>query len=285
MLSPLGLLNALGGMGRHCETRSVPYGPGPRQSLDIYRPHMRGRPPAPVVVFFYGGGWVEGDRALYRFVGAALAAQGFVTVIPDYRVHPEVRFPTFLEDGARAVQWVRGQIGTFGGDPDRMVLMGHSAGAHLAAMLSFDRQWLGAYGLVPGRDLRGMVGLAGPYDFLPLRTAVLKSIFGPESRWPESQPIRFVDGTAPPAWLATGRVDTVVDPGNAVRLAARIHAAGGHAEVQTYDRVGHATLLGAISPLLRPLAPVTRDVAQFITAVTRHSPAWLAPLHSQQAHA
>lgn len=284
MLSPLGILNAVGGLGRHAETCGVPYGPGPRQSLDIYSPHWTARHLMPVVVFFYGGGWAEGDRALYRFVGAALAARGFVTLIPDYRVYPDVRFPAFLEDAARSVHWARTQVGAFGGDPTRMVLMGHSAGAHLAAMLAFDRQWLGAYGLVPGRDLRGMVGLAGPYDFLPLRTAVLQSIFGPESRWPESQPIRFVDGTAPPAWLASGRVDPVVDPGNAVRLASRIQAAGGRAQVRIYECVGHPTLLGALSPLLRPLAPVARDVARFVTAVTGPLPtARFAALQSEQA--
>lgn len=268
LISPLAVLNALGGLGSHRETRAVAYGPDRRHRLDIYTPSRVPPATAPVVVFLYGGGWTEGDRHLYRFLGAALARRGFLTVIPDYRVYPQVRFPAFLEDAARAVHWTRSEIGAFGGDPARLVLMGHSAGAHLAAMLALDRQWLGAYGLVPGRDLRGMVGLAGPYDFLPLRTAVLQSIFGPESLWPLSQPIRFVDGQAPPAFLVSGQRDTVVDPGNSVRLAVRITDAGGQGQVRLYPRLDHATLLGAFSPLLRPLAPVAPDVARFITAVT-----------------
>ncbi len=281
--SPLDVLNAIGGLGSHGETRALAYGPDPRHRLDVYTP-PRGQPAlAPVVMFFYGGGWAEGDRHLYRFLGAAMARRGFVTVIPDYRVYPQVRFPAFLEDAARAVHWVRAEAGAFGGDPARLVLMGHSAGAHLAAMLALDRQWLGAYGLVPGRDLRGMVGLAGPYDFLPLRTAVLQAIFGPERLWPLSQPIRFVDGGAPPAFLATGRVDGVVDPGNSVRLAERINTAGGRAQLRLYSRVGHATLLGAFSPVLRPLAPAARDVARFISDVTgaRAAP---APAPAQEVH-
>ncbi len=264
--SPLDVLNAIGGLGSHGETCALAYGPDPRHRLDVYTPP--GGLPAPVVVFFYGGGWAEGDRHLYRFLGAAMARRGFVTVIPDYRVYPQVRFPAFLEDAARAVHWVRAEAGAFGGDPARLVLMGHSAGAHLAAMLALDRQWLGAYGLIPARDLRGLVGLAGPYDFLPLRTAVLQAIFGPERLWPMSQPIRFVDGRGPPAFLATGRVDRVVDPGNSVRLAERINTAGGRAQLRLYSRVGHATLLGAFSPVLRPLAPAAREVARFISDVT-----------------
>lgn len=266
--SPLEVLNVVAGLGRHTETRALAYGPDSRHRLDVYTPPGRFPASAPVVVFFYGGGWAEGDRHLYRFVGAALARRGFVIVIPDYRVYPQVRFPAFLEDAARAVHWAQAEAAAFGGDPGKLVLMGHSAGAHLAAMLTLDRQWLGAYGLVPDQDLRGMVGLAGPYDFLPLRTAVLQSIFGPESLWPLSQPIRFVDGRAPPAFLATGQVDGVVDPGNSVRLAQRINAAGGLAQVRLYNRVDHATLLGAFSPLLRPLAPVARDVTRFIIEAT-----------------
>lgn len=282
--SPLEVLNAVAGLSGHGEHNALAYGPDLRHRLDIYTP-SRARPAAaPVIVFFYGGGWAEGDRHLYRFLGAAMARRGFVTVIPDYRVYPQVRFPAFLEDAARAVHWARGEAGAFGGDPGKLVLMGHSAGAHLAAMLALDRQWLGAYGLMPGRDLRGLVGLAGPYDFLPLRTAVLQSIFGPERLWPLSQPIRFADGGAPPTFLASGQVDTVVDPGNTARLAARITASGGQAQAHFYRRVDHATLLGAFSPLLRPLAPAARDVARFITEVTA-APA--APVRNppQEVHA
>ena len=269
-LSPASLLNVLCLWGNYQVTGGVAYASGPRHQLDVYAPSPR-QGGAPVVVFFYGGNWESGDKSIYRFVGAALAAKGLVAIIPDYRIYPEVRFPAFVEDGALAVRWAHDHAAEFGGDPDRLVLMGHSAGAQIAAMLTFDRQWLAAVNLESRRALKGLVGLAGPYDFLPLDSPTLKIIFGPEDRLAETQPINFVDGTAPPVLLATGRDDDVVRPGNTSRLARRIAERGGLATVAVYDRVGHRTLIGAFAPPLRSLAPVLQDTVAFIGRVTRQS--------------
>jgi len=266
--SPLDLLNGLAKLGPHQVETGIAYGPGTRHQLDIYRPVGKAGP-RPVIVFFYGGSWEEGDRAMYRFVGAALANQGFLTVIPDYRVYPEVRFPDFLRDGAQAVKWARDHAAAYGGDPREIVLMGHSAGAHIAAMLTLDRTWLGAVGLTPRRDIRGMVGLAGPYDFLPLKDAKLQTIFGPQDQLARTQPITFADGRSPPVFLAAGRFDFTVDPGNTTRLAARIRAQGGVATDVLYPGVDHATIIGAVSPALRLLAPVLSDTTAFVRSVTR----------------
>lgn len=266
-LVPVAALNALSRLesvrvvsGRH-------YAEGERHGVDIYAPQSGTG--LPVVVFFYGGGWEEGDRALYRFVGSALASRGIVTVIPDYRVYPEVRFPHFLEDGARAVLWARDHAGEFGGDPSRLVLAGHSAGAHIAAMLAFDPQWLAAVGLNSRHDLAGMAGLAGPYDFLPLHSETLMAIFGPESERPLSQPINFVTGGEVPVFLATGTDDHAVDPGNTTRFAARIREHDGKADTRLYERLSHRSIIGAIAPPLRWLAPVLDDTAAFVQRVTR----------------
>lgn len=275
VLSPASVLNALAIWGRYRLTPGVAYAAGDRHTLDVYQPAMSSAP-APVVVFFYGGNWQEGDKSTYRFVGAALAGQGLVTVIPDYRVYPEVRYPGFLEDGARAVRWVGDHAAEFGGDPQRIVLMGHSAGAYIAAMLLYDRQWLPAEKGDPGRGLRGLVGLAGPYDFLPLHSETLKIIFGPEDGLPATQPINYVYRHAPPAFLATGSADDVVDPGNAARLARRIAETGGTAEVKVYDGISHRLLIGAFSPPLRPWVPVLHDTMAFIRGVTA-APAAAAP--------
>jgi acetyl esterase/lipase len=268
-LSPTGVLNALARWGDYELTSDIAYKPGARGGLDIYVPTPNSAPTRrPVVVFIYGGNWETGDKAMYRFVGGALAGAGFVTMIPDYRVFPEVRFPSFVEDAALAVRWARDHAAEYGGDPERIVLMGHSAGAQIAAMLAFDRHYLGAVGLDPRRDVKGLIGLAGPYDFLPLRSPVLKEIFGPESGLAATQPINFVDGGAPPTLLATGDGDTSVKPGNSTRLAARIREHGGTVEVKIYPGISHRTLIGAFSLPLRPLAPVLRDVAQFIEETT-----------------
>ena len=180
---------------------------------------------------------------------------------------PPARFPTFVEDAARAVRFARKSAAQWGGDPARLVLMGHSAGAYIAAMLSFDPQWLGQVGLNSQTDLAGFIGLAGPYDFLPIQSRTLRTIFGGANRT-ETQPISFVTGKEAPALLITARRDRLVSPVNSRRMAAQIHAHGGVAEERTYGGVGHLTLIGAFAPGLRVLAPVLRDVTQFVWRVT-----------------
>lgn len=262
--STVGALNAAT-PGRGPAARDIAYGDGPRRTLDVYAPR---RTPAPVVVFLYGGGWDTGAKADYAFAGKALAAQGYVAVIPDYRLYPEVRYPGFLEDSAQAVAWAKKHAAEYGGDPDRLVLMGHSAGAYNAAMLALDSRWLGAVGMDPKTDLKGMVGLAGPYDFLPLRSDRLKIIFGPEAQRPATQPVAYVDGGDPPLWLAHDAGDRVVDPGNMTRLAAAVRAKGGSVETKTYKGLNHALLVGTLAWPLRFLAPVLRDASAFIDAKT-----------------
>jgi len=240
------------------------YGPGPRHRMDAYLPaRAAASAPAPVVVFFYGGGWEEGERGTYRFVAAALAARGILTLVPDYRLYPEIRFPAFMEDAAAAVAWARSFAAAQGGDPGRLFLMGHSAGAQIATLLALDARYLRAAGMAGGR-IAGVIGLAGPYDFLPLRSPTLKAIFGPEAAWPASQPITYVTASAPPMLLAAGTADRVVDPGNTQRLAARLRAAGAAAEVRLYRGLGHRALIGGFASALAPLLPVRRAVLRFI---------------------
>ena len=211
-----------------------------------------------------------GSRDLYHFVGASLAAQGIVTIVPDYSIFPPARFPMFVEDAARAVRFARESATQWGGDPARLVLMGHSAGAYIAAMLSFDPQWLRHVGLNSQTDLAGFIGLAGPYDFLPIKSRTLRTIFGGANR-AETQPISFVTGKEAPSLLITAWRDRLVSPENSRRMAEKIHAHGGVAEERTYRGVGHLTLIGAFAPALRVLAPVLREVTQFVWRVTRQA--------------
>jgi len=249
--------------GGYTLARDIPYGEGPRRTLDVYRPKVAA-PGAPVVVFIYGGSWDSGEKGLYRFVGAALASQGFVTVIPDYRVYPEVSYPSFVQDAAQAVKWAKTHAGEYGGDPAALSLMGHSAGGHIAAMLAYDRRWLNAEGLDPARDLSAFVGISGPYDFLPLHSERLKIIFGPEEARADSQPITHVDGRGPPGLFLTGDADTVVDPGNSRRMAARIVAAGGRSEARFYPGISHSGSITTFLPIMRSKAPILADALAFI---------------------
>lgn len=263
------MVNALSPTSGYERHAGLAYGEADRQRLDIYVPKgLSG--PAPVVVFFYGGGWREGDRRGYRFLGQALSSQGYVVVVPDYRLYPEVQFPTFVQDGARAVAWVRNNIARYRGDMDNLFLMGHSAGAHMAALLTLDPRYLEAHD--GGTDwVTATIGLAGPYDFLPFRSDFYRVVFEPESQFPDSQPINFVDGTEPPMLLLQGERDVVVSPKNARSLAARIEAAGGDVETIIYERQSHVSIIAGLSSPLRAVGPMMRDVTAFIEA--RRQPA------------
>jgi acetyl esterase/lipase len=219
------------------------YGPLPRQKLDVYTPEHA--EDAAVVVFFYGGGWNKGEKDRDLFVGQSLASAGFIVVIPDYRVYADVVFPAFVEDAAKAVGYVRETLKTPDGTPRPLFLAGHSAGAHIAALLNLDERYLAAAG-VPKGAISGVVGLSGPYDFLPLKEDIYKAIF-PEPIRAESQPINFVDGNEAPMLLITGDADTTVRPRNTARLADAIAASGGDVSVKSYPGVSHLGTVAALA--------------------------------------
>jgi acetyl esterase/lipase len=261
---PAAILNSLTALQRYQVTTDLPYADGVRRKLDVYRP--RDAAEAPVIVFFYGGSWQSGTKSMYRFLAATLAARGYVVVVPDYRLYPEVGFPDFLTDAALAVRWTHDNIAGFRGDPRRIFLMGHSAGAHIAAMLALDREWLNAAGLDSSRDIAGLIGISGPYDFLPIRDTILQTIFGGSDR-PQTMPINFAGRDEPPALLLTGGDDTVVDPGNTLRLAAKLKRNGNDTTEVTYRRFGHMTILAAFAPLAGTFFRPMRDLDAFTTRI------------------
>lgn len=240
---------------------SVVFDPGHGLSLDVHRAQGVAAG-APVVVFVYGGDWRTGRREDYRFVGQSLAREGLLVVVPDYRKVPLVTFPAFVEDAAQAVAWAKRHATEYGGDPSRIYLVGHSAGAHIVAMLGTDGRFLQAVGMRP-RELSGVVGLSGPYDFLPLTDPKLQQVFAPQANWPLSQPVNFVDGDEPPFLLFQGTADKTVRPRNSVSLAASLRAKGEPVQLHMIDGAGHvATLTG----LVRKDNDVRMQVLQFIRA-------------------
>ncbi len=263
--SPLSVLNALTPNGSSEVMHDVAYGSLARQKLDIYMPEVSIRP-APVVVFFYGGNWNSGNRADYAFVGHALASRGMTAVVADYRLYPEVRYPRFLEDAALAVAWTARNIYDFGGDPGRLFIMGHSAGAYNAAMVALDGRWLAAQDASPD-IVKGWIGLAGPYDFLPIENPAVKPVFFYPDTPQDSQPIHHVRPGGPPALLIAAKSDSVVNPKrNTGRLAQRLRQ--NHVPVieAYYDHVNHAMLVASLSQSLRHLAPTLEAVERFVNA-------------------
>ncbi len=266
--SLLGLMNRLDSVlatpGAELRVRGEAYGSDPRQKLNIWVPTAAGT--HDVIVFFYGGSWKSGERDYYDFAGRALAEKGYIVVVADYRLVPQVRFPDFVEDGAAAIAWTYKNVAKFNGNPDRIFVSGHSAGAHIGAMVSLDPQWLAKVG-APAGTIKGFIGLAGPYDFYPFTSDSSRKAFGHLPDPKLSQPIHFVTAKAPPMMLLSGSTDTTVKPRNSRVLAEAVAKAGGKAELRIYPDIDHSEIIMALARPFREKAPVIADIDGFIRGV------------------
>ena len=255
-------LNATSSKQDTMVTRDVVFDAEHHLALDVFQPKNATK--APVVVFFYGGSWKSGKRQWYSWVGEALAKRGLVVVIPDYRLWPQVKMKGFLQDGAHAVAWTRAHAGEYGGNPNQLFVMGHSAGAHIGAMLATDARWLNEVGMQP-RQLSGFIGLAGPYDFLPLKEQDYIDMFGStHEQQLQSQPVHFVNGDEPPMLLMQGTGDKIVAPKNTKSMASALRAQGEPVEVKFFPDIGHLAILFSMSRPFRSKAPVIDDAVAFI---------------------
>jgi len=251
---------AFGAYQRHS---NISYGTDPQQRLDVYVPDQASAGPRPLIVFWHGGRWRFGDKADYRFVGAALAELGYVAVLPNYRHYPNVKMPGFMDDAARAGEWAAGHAGECGADTSRLYLMGHSAGAHMAALVTLDSRYFAAAGR-PVPPIAGVIGLSGPYDFLPLLEPDVQDMFGPPQIYPDSQPINFVRSDAPPMLLVHGLMDDTVWPKNSRNLATALRARGVPVTLKLYPKLVHADTVAALSMAARGRAPTLADIEAFV---------------------
>jgi acetyl esterase/lipase len=257
-----GIANTATLFGKYERSVNHPYGTA-RQKLDVYAPPRAAD--CPVVIFWYGGGWTSGHKGNYRFVGAALAQRGFVAVLPDYRLYPEVKFPAFIDDGAEAIAWVQKHAREYGGDPRRIVFMGHSAGAHEAALLAYDRKRLVAAGIDAG-SVVGLVGLSGPYALEP-NSDLLNTIFAKPFTPADWQPVRFVSPQSPPTFLAHGEADTTVSIEHSRKLRDALQASHVRVETRFYPGKGHADTVAALSVPARSRLPVLDQATKFMHEV------------------
>ena len=262
--TPLNVLNASVPKSDLAITSNIVYGQHRRKRLDVYRPtDIAGR--LPVIVFFYGGKWMHGHREDYLFAAQGLASMGYVVVVADYRLYPEVRFPDFVHDGAAVLAWTASHIKDYRGDASRTFLVGHSAGAFIAASLAYDGSYLEARGL-DASQLKGFVGMSGAYNFRPViqHDPELVAVFGRHADSDLAQPITHVSEGAPPTLLITGEEDPIVAPENSHTLADRLHAAGAEAEVHTYPSIAHAGTVLALAHMFKRRTGITEDIGQFL---------------------
>ncbi|HSF72094.1 MAG TPA: alpha/beta hydrolase [Methylotenera sp.] len=268
--SPVKVLNSLVPENGYELVSAIAYGADSRQKLDIYLPKNPKTADVQnldilkkVIIFYYGGNWDSGERADYKFAAEALVSHGYIVVVPDYRVYPEVLFPALMVDPVSAAKWVKTHIKKYNGDANKVFLAGHSAGAHIAVMMAINSEYLAKESLQP-IDFAGVIGLAGPYDFLPLTSDRLKTIFGPEDeRW-KSQPINFVDGKNPPLLLAVGMQDGTVWPRNSINLAIKIQENNGQVEVVKFANYGHVDMVAKLAKPLRGNGELLKPIAAFI---------------------
>ena len=263
--SPIKVLNSLVPENGYELVSAVEYGTNARQKLDIYLPKATEKSTAlkKVIIFYYGGNWDSGERADYKFAAEALVSHGYIVVIPDYRVYPEVLFPALMADPVSAAKWVKTNIKKYSGDANKIYLAGHSAGAHMAVMMAINPEYLAEASLKPN-DFAGVIGLAGPYDFLPLKSERLKVIFGVDVEQWKSQPINFVDGKNPPLYLAVGMKDNTVWPRNTINLAKKIKEKNGLVEVHESASYGHVDMVSKLAKPLRGNGELLKSVTTFI---------------------
>lgn len=259
--SPAALLNATVPNGGYTVHKDIAYGTHPRQKLDVYVPEKL-TPNADVIVFYYGGTWNMGDKADFKFVGQALASKQFITVIADYRLYPEIRYPVFLQDNALAFKWAHDHISEYGGNADNLFIAGHSAGAYNAMMLTVNRQFLKDVG--GKRDwIRGTIGIAGPYDFLPFTDPKVIDTFSTEEDW-KTQPVNYIDAPQPPILLAHGVDDKSVYISNSRSLAAKVRPFGSPVVLKEYEDVSHIGIILSLARGFRYKSPLLDDISAFV---------------------
>ena len=216
----------------------------------------------PVVLFFYGGAFRAGRKSEYRVVGEAFASKGMIVAVADYRLYPEARFPDFLEDGAKALAAIHARAAEFGGDPARIFLAGHSAGAYISVMLAANPAYLRAAHAEPSW-IRGVIAIAGRYHELPINDAIIRETFRGPAR-PETRPATFIDGKRPPMLLAAGANESPEVLESHRRLARHLREHASEVEEIIYPHISHMSIMLALAPGFRHRAPLREDIANFV---------------------
>ena len=244
------------------------YGGHQRQQLDLYLP--RRVKPKMSVVFVHGGVWKSGHKDEYAFVGQALAAHGIATAVVGYRLFPEVRFPDFVNDIAQALGWLQTNGQSHGFDVDSgVVMIGHSAGAHLASLVTLNQQYAETFGFSPAL-VKGVVGLAGIYSLRPEKDTLMGDIFQPaeqQNDYFDVNPINYLTKGGVPLYLIHGQKDQTVACRNAERMFKDALLAGHPVDIHVENRYGHVRPIMDFIPLMPSHRRFMKKITGFIEEV------------------
>jgi acetyl esterase/lipase len=194
--------------------------------LDVFR--VKGGEPAPVLVFIHGGYWNSGHRKLYASFAKTFNSAGFVTVLVDYRLFPEVMYPVFVDDCVNALNWTMEHIAEYGGDPERIFVAGSSAGSHIAAMILLDDEFRNSLAFDPMK-IRGALLTSSPFDFEKdnlLDEDILHEVMGSEENYNDAQPIKHIRKDVPPILIINGDRDPLTSEAQAARFAHKMKEIG-----------------------------------------------------------
>ncbi len=247
--------------GSQLRVQNVSYGSDPQQRLDVYEPKFR-TALLPILIFVHGGSWKVGNHSDYEFAGRAFASKGYLSLVISYRGLPNHVYPDFISDVALAAKWATDYGAEFDGDTSKVFIVGHSAGAYDAAMAVLDKRFFEAAG-VDLAVVKGVAGIAGPYDFLPLDSPATIETFGHVADLPATQPINFARTDAPPFLFLHGTADKTVYPKNSRSLQKHLTDKGAKATLIEYKDASHVGILLDIAKPLRGNAPVLDDIDKF----------------------
>ncbi|HRJ44132.1 MAG: alpha/beta hydrolase [Caldilineaceae bacterium] len=247
--------------------RDVQYSPRFGMGLDVYSPAQGEN--HPVLIFIHGGGWDKYDRKLFTPVGQKFVEMGIVVVIPDYTLHPDAGYKQMTQEMAAATAWTLENIAQYGGDPSRVVIAGHSAGAHLAGLVATDEVWLNFEGHT-NQELCGFIGLSGVYD-IPAQMVferstggtapVMTAVMGGEANFAVASPSSYLFPSTPQTLLVHGALDDTVPLSISENFQRKLDAAGIPNRLVVYPDKGHNDYL--FDGFFNATAPILIHISDF----------------------
>ncbi|XID75472.1 alpha/beta hydrolase [Alkanindiges sp. WGS2144] len=251
---------------------NIAYGHEQRQKLDVYQPLETGSntQPWPVILFVHGGSWKAGDKDEYLFVGESFTRAGYVTVVMNYRLAPVHQYPDYIRDTAQAIQWINQHIARYGGNPNQIVVVGHSAGAFNVVETVDNKRWLAEVN-VPVSSIKAVVGIAGPYSY-DFRGGDTHTAFPADAVPDQVMPDRHVRADAPPHLLLIGSKDHFVKASNAYKMQEALQKHQVPVQIEVIKGANHISIMAAVASRLAWYKSTRQQILDYLDKVLNPEP-------------